>query len=232
MINFCDITTRNEFADFLNIPIQKLTFILYKNHVDRYYKSFEIPKKNGGVRRIDAPFGDLKSIQKKIAVALWEYQKTIWENNNIHPNISHAFEKDKSIITNAKVHRNKRFLLNIDLEDFFNSIHFGRVCGFFEKNRHFKLSREVSTIIAQLTCYNQHLPQGSPCSPIITNIICQTLDIKLLKLAKKYKLDYTRYADDLSFSTNDKSFLEVQIEFLTELSKEIKCSGFKINDKK
>jgi hypothetical protein len=232
MEKFSDITTRNELADFLEIPRKKLTHILYIKKVDSYYESFEIAKKNEGVRYINAPKDDLKAMQKKLADALWEYQKSVWKDKNIQPNISHAFEKHKSIITNARVHRNKRFLLNLDLENFFDSFHFGRVRGFFEKNREFHLTNEAATIIAQLTCYKGCLPQGAPTSPIITNLICQILDNRLLKIAKKYKLDYTRYADDLTFSTNNKAFLDSQTEFCMEISKEIENTGFRINDKK
>lgn len=232
MKKFCDISTRNELADFLGVPRKKLTHILYIKMVDSYYTTFEIPKKKGGVRRINAPTGNLKSVQKKLANALWKYQLEIWNEGNIKPNISHGFEKKKSIITNATIHRNKRYVLNIDLEKFFDSFHFGRVKGFFEKNRNFLLPGEVATAIAQLTCFNGVLPQGAPTSPILTNLICQILDYRLLKIAKKYKLDYTRYADDLTFSTNNKDFIEFKDEFLLEIQKEIEHAGFRINDNK
>lgn len=163
---------------------------------------------------------------------MWSYQKSIWEEKGIKPNISHAFEKEKSIITNAKIHRNKRFVLNLDLENFFDSFHFGRVQGYFEKNCNFKLPHEVAVILAQLTCYQGRLPQGAPSSPIITNLICQAMDIYLLRVAKKYKLDYTRYADDLTFSTNDRHFVEKQEKFLAEAIAAIKRAGFSINEKK
>lgn len=87
-------------------------------------------------------------------------------------------------------------------------------------------------MLAQLTCYQGRLPQGAPSSPIITNLICQPLDTYLLRIAKKYKLDYTRYADDLTFSTNDKHFVENQEEFLAEADAAIKRAGFSINEKK
>lgn len=196
------------------------------------YTSFAIPKKSGGERVISAPMSELKDIQKKLAVALWTQQQIVWEQKNIYPNISHAFEKNKSIFTNAKIHRNKRFILNIDLENFFDSFHFGRVRGYFEKNSEFKLPIDIATIIAQLSCYNGKLPQGSPCSPIITNLICQVLDMRILKIAKKHKLDYTRYADDLTFSTNDKIFLDDHEHFLHKIEKVIEHSGFKVNEKK
>lgn len=232
MEKFSDIKTRNDFADFLRIPRNKLTHILYVKKPDTYYETFEIPKKNGETRTICAPSGDLKSLQTKLANALWEHQKNLRSSTETKPNISHAFEKGKSIITNAKIHRNKRFVLNMDLENFFDSFHFGRVQGYFEKSRGFLLPREVSIIIAQIACYNGHLPQGAPSSPIITNLICQILDMRLLKIAKKYKLDFTRYADDLTFSTNNGSFLDNQESFIKEVTDVISKAGFTVNKKK
>ncbi len=139
---------------------------------------------------------------------------------------------DTCVFLFAKIHRNKYIVLNYDLEHFFESFHFGRVAGYFEKNRDFLLPHDMAIIIAQLTCYKGHLPQGAPTSPIITNLICQVLDMRILKLAKKYKLDYTRYADDLTFSTNDHSFIEKKEAFQKEFEEEINKAGFIINQKK
>lgn len=232
MTAFNTIKTRSDLADYLNIPPSKITYILFKRGVDSYYTEFEIPKKSGEPRRICAPTGDLKGVQRQLADALWEHQKSIYEELGIKPNISHAFEKGKSIITNAKIHRNKRIIVNVDLSDFFDSIHIGRVCGFFEKNKHFNLPHEPAITIAQLACYQGKLPQGAPTSPIITNLICQVLDMHLLSFAKRYKLDYTRYADDITFSTNDKAFLETWDLFYAELEKKIRKAGFSLNEKK
>ena len=113
------VKSRNELADFLDIPRKKLSYILYIKGVDDLYTSFEIPKKSGGFRHIYAPQKDLKVIQRKLAEALYNCQKEIWNKCNVNPNISHAFQKEKSFITNAKIHRNKRFVINIDLENFF-----------------------------------------------------------------------------------------------------------------
>lgn len=232
MGKFCEIQTRNELADFLKIPRSKLAYVLFVKKTENCYSSFEIPKKNGNSRLIYSPIDELKSIQHRLAQALWDYHESIWKEQRIRPNISHGFEKGKSVITNAKIHRNKRYVLNLDLEDFFHSFHFGRVQGFFEKNRSFHLPHEVAVTIAQIACYDGRLPQGAPSSPIITNLICQILDMRLLRLAKKYKLDYSRYADDLSFSTNISTFLDKQEVFRAEVSAEIQNAGFTVNTKK
>ena len=101
------------------------------------------------------------------------------------------------------MHVGSKYVLNIDLQDFFDSFNFGRVRGFFIKNRNFQLNPDVATVIAQIACYDNKLPQGSPCSPVITNLISHSLDIRLASLAKKYKCTYTRYADDITFSTRE-----------------------------
>lgn len=232
MDKFNELRNRDDLADFLNISHKWLNYILYAKGVDNCYSTFEIPKKSGGTREISAPSYELKIIQKKLSLKLQEYQKNLWKKRKISPNISHAFERDKSIITNAFIHRNKRYVLNIDLENFFDTIHFGRVSGFFQKHHDFNLPYKVATIIAQLSCYKGALPQGAPSSPVIANMICQSLDIRVLSIAKKYKLDYTRYADDLTFSTNYKNFLKNKDNFLNDIKTEIKRAGFKINEKK
>lgn len=227
-----EIRTRNELADYIGVPRKKLSYILYVKKIENLYESFKIPKKNGGFRQIHAPKKDLKQIQKSLAEALYKCEKEIAKKNGLNSNISHAFEKGKSFITNAQIHRNKRFVINVDLENFFDSFHFGRVRGYFMKNKNYQCSEEVATTIAQIACYEGKLPQGAPSSPIITNMICNIFDMRLLRLAKKYKLDYTRYADDLSFSTNNKDFLNIEEQFFEELSKEVERAGFSINDKK
>lgn len=231
-MNFEDVHTRNDLADFLGIKRGKLTYILYIQKVDTMYSTFSIPKKCGGERTINAPNDDLKQVQRKLADALWNYQVKIWKENQIQTNISHAFQKSKSIVTNSMRHVRKRYVLNIDLKNFFDSFHFGRVRGFFMKNFFWGMTEEVATVIAQLTCYKGALPQGAPTSPIITNMICNIMDMHLLSIAKRYKLNYTRYADDMTFSTNDKHFIEHYDAFYKDLSGEILRAGFQINEEK
>lgn len=229
---FCDIQSRNELADYIKIPRKQLSFLLYIRTPDECYQTFEIPKKSGGTRTINAPNATLRYVQKMLADALYSYQAEYRTSEGIQQKVSHAFEKGKNIITNASVHRNKRYVLNIDLEDYFGAFHIGRVIGFFEKNKHFGFPHEVAVTIAKIACYQGKLPQGSPCSPVITNLICENLDIKLIRLAKKYRLDYTRYADDITFSTNHTKFIMSQEVFMDELIATIKSAGFNINSRK
>ena len=156
--------------------------------------------------------------------------------------LCHGFRKKHSIITNAINHKNKRHVFNIDIEDFFPSINFGRVRGYLIKNADFKLDPNVATVIAQIACHDNELPQGSPCSPIISNLIGHILDIRMANLAQKAKCTYSRYADDLTFSTNIKEFPEIVAtkrngydnQWLSgkALKKEIEKVGFTINENK
>ena len=230
-MEYKDIKTLDMLAFSLGIPVKQLTGLLYGVKIENCYSSFVIKKKNGDDRTINAPNKSLKYVQRKLARLFVERQKEFFLEKNVKNNISHAFFKGKGIKTNAIPHRNKKYVLNLDLENFFGSIHFGRVQGFFKKNTYFKLP-EIATIIAQLTCYEGSLPQGAPTSPIISNLICQILDQRILSLCKRFRLTYTRYADDLTFSTNDNNFKKNYTEFLEELEIIIIHSGFNVNSKK
>ena len=153
----------------------------------------------------------------------------IYEISSVKNTIVNGFMRDRSIITNAKLHLRKKYVINIDIEDFFGSINYGRIQGYFTKNRYFKLNAEIASIISSLVCFKSVLPQGSPVSPVISNLIFQSTDMRILTLAKKYSLTYSRYADDLSFSTNKEINSK---DFIEKLEALIERSGFKINHSK
>lgn len=228
-----------DIAELLGYKPKAISYILYKIPEDKKYIEFEIPKKNGKKRKIKSPVEELKYLQRRLADLLNKCFNQISEKNN-KKSLSHGFREKHSIVTNAKNHKNKRYVFNVDLQDFFPSINFGRVRGFFIKNRHFSLEPKVATVIAQIACHNNELPQGSPCSPIISNLIGHLLDIRMVNLAKRTKCTYSRYADDLTFSTNKKEFPEeiaikkgVNIWAAGEiLEKEIKKVGFNLNAEK
>ena len=235
----------NIFSNELGVPTKLFWDTIYSlNHFSQY-TSFIIPKASGGERTILIPPQPLKDLQKKFATILNFCIQEIQQENPNYLICNHAFEIKKSILTNAQIHRNKKYVLNIDLSDFFGSIHYGRISNFFKADKYFKLNDKVAKTIAQLACFRDKnnktfLPQGSPLSPIIASLIGNLLDARLVKISKEYKLTYSRYADDLTFSSN-KPIHEDLVRWNSEnsiweagnrLRRVIEDSGFKINDKK
>ena len=234
--------TLNDVAGQLGFKPESLAYILYKIPDTLKYSEFSIKKRKGGVREIKAPEKRLKLLQRRLANLLYRCLEEIDGNSVNRKSLSHGFMKKKSIITNASQHKCRRYVLNVDLKDFFPSINFGRVRGVFIKDRRFQFSEKTSTIIAQIACHEHTLPQGSPCSPVISNIVAHLLDINLVKLAKKYRCTYSRYADDITFSTNQEMF-PIELAELADgadgewkagkaLLTEIQRSGFEINHAK
>ena len=151
---------------------------------------------------------------------------------------AYGFIKNRNNALNAQNHCKQENVLKIDLKDFFEQIHFGRVRGLFI-NKPYEIGEEAAMVLAQLVCYKGKLPQGAPTSPILTNMICSPLDTQLIILAKKYRMVYTRYADDISFSTHLKKFPE-EIVYIQdgeiclgkELAKILEHQSFKVNTNK
>jgi len=232
-------TSLSDLAIFLGYKPKFVSFIIYKIPDEIKYSEFEILKKNGKTRKIKAPVDQLKHLQRRLADLLNSCFDEI-SSEAQKKSLSHGFRKNHSIITNANNHKNRRHVFNVDLQDFFPSINFGRVRGFFIKNKYFSLDVKVATVIAQIACHDNELPQGSPCSPIISNLIGHLLDIRMVNLAKRGKCTYSRYADDLTFSTNRKDFPStIAIKqkdnnwvASKKLSREINKVGFCINSEK
>lgn len=229
------------FAPLLGLPASALAFTLYKIPQDKKYTTFSIPKKTGGTREIKAPIERLKRLQRYLVDLLTECRIEIEAKTN-RKVVSHAFRSRASISTNAAEHRKRRYVLNLDLEDFFPTFNYGRVRGYFMKNKDFGLHERVATVIAQIACDGFSLPQGSPCSPIISDLIAHLLDVKMLQLARKHRCTYSRYADDITFSTNRRSFpqeLAFQVASESsawalgdELLDQVSRAGFSVNHKK
>ena len=227
------LATNEYLASLLKSNIKAINIKLYKeNH--SLYKCIPIIKRDGSTRIIREPNAYLKQIQRNLVYIL----NLIYKGKFC----SHGFEKGKSIVTNAKFHTNKKFIFKIDLEDFFPSITFARVYGIFCKPP-FNFNKNISTLLAHLCIYQEtlsrdsigELPQGAPTSPIISNLICRRLDNDLYKLSKKYKCNYTRYADDITFSTNLSIFpkeLYDNNQIGLDLYKIITKHQFKINESK
>lgn len=233
------LSSPQDVAALLEIPYKVLIFHLYVTQT-RQYKAFTIPKKSGGVREICAPVTAIKIIQQKLNSILQNLYKNIYTKKFS----VHGFIYGKSVRTNAQSHVRKEYVFNIDLLDFFPSINFGRVRGMFMAHP-YRLPPKVATVLAQICCFNNQLPQGAPTSPIISNMICARIDDELYGFARGFECKYTRYADDITFSTNRPSLpvelasitrLEPGWRFKADVGKElndiIEANGFSINTKK
>jgi RNA-directed DNA polymerase len=199
-------TSLSDLAALLAFKPKALSYVLYKQPEANKYTVFLIPKRNGGERTIKAPVDALKLIQQRLSNLLQDCVDEVNTSKNRKDRTAHGFKRKRSIITNARQHRHRRYVFNLDLEDFFPSINFGRVRGFFIKTKDFELHPDVATVIAKIACHENSLPQGSPCSPVISNLVAHLLDMRLVSLASAAGCTYSRYADDLTFSTNKKNF--------------------------
>ena len=201
-------------ALLIGIEATDLTKMVFAQ--DLFYKKAFIPKKSGGSRELDMPSLEVKYVQR-------------WILDNILSCIrisdyATGFCIDKSIVDNAKIHMGKYCIVNMDIEDFFPSINFVRI---FRIVVYYGYTKEVSWVLSKLCSYNGKLPQGSPASPYISNIACLKLDARLSALAAKYESQYSRYADDITFSGNHdiKSIKKAVVEIVED-------EGFRLNAKK
>ena len=236
------VKTLREFAPLLGFAPKGLAYTLYKIPDANRYRTFTIPKKGGGERTISSPEPRIGLLQSNLARLLADCVDEIEATETRRRSVSHGFHRRRSIVTNARAHRNKRYVLNLDLADFFGSINFGRVRGLFINDHHFTLDPAVATIIAQIACHKNALPQGAPSSPVISNLVGNILDTRLARLSKRYSCHYTRYADDLTLSTNAKAFPELlagrrrDSPNIWEPGDALRCcierTGFAINDAK
>lgn len=197
---------------------------LYKvsNKPSLFYNKYSIQKKNGKKRNIHEPLPTLKYIQK-------------WINENILSQIksspfSKAYKKKLSIKDNAKYHVNQEYVICMDIKDYFGTINQYQVFKMFNELGY---NEPVSSMLSRLCCLNKSLPQGSPTSPALSNIITILLDLDISKYTKSksdknYSIRYTRYADDITLSSN---ILDVNKTIL-DITKILKKHGFKVNKEK
>ena len=228
--SFLGLQSPRDVASLLGVSYQVLTYYLYRLPEDCRYRRFDIAKASGGTRTILAPCKGIKGLQRQLNPILQE----VYE---VKPSV-HGFVSRRNVVSNSQGHTRKRFVLNVDLKDFFPSINFGRVRGMFMARPYF-LPNGAATTLARLCCFDNQLPQGAPTSPVVSNMLCAKLDSQLQKLAKKHGCWYTRYADDLSFSFRGPSYPNElatnsggKLEIGRELQDLISENGFVINIEK
>lgn len=253
-ISFSKMKTKQDLLDLLNFVKPK---IYGANSVDfklsqltwhanaklggvRYF-SFSVKKKSGADRVIHAPVKGLKALQKTLSLIL----QCVYIPNKS----ATGFVNGRSIVDNAKIHVFSNYVYNIDLKDFFPSVDQARVWKTIQL-KPFSLydRKEIASIIASIVCTEMEvervdengcwqkvkrnvLPQGAPTSPVITNIVCQKLDYLLLAVANRFGLKYTRYADDITFSSMHNVY-QPGSDFLNELHRIISEQNFHIKESK
>ena len=200
-----------DLADLINFVLQcqnetiqtNYTFIsskqlaYYAAKRDEKYIHFEILKKTGGSRTISTPF------LFKTSPKTTQYHFGLVFCASL---FCKCFIKHRSILTNAQKHIGKNMFIILILQDFFPTVHYGRLKSVLQLDP-FYASPELAHLIAHLACFKKLYPQGAPTSHLLTNAVCQSLDRLLVELAKHYRCHYSRYVDDITFSST-KIFLK------------------------
>jgi RNA-directed DNA polymerase len=186
------------------------------NFPEFFYREFKIKKKSNGYRKINEPLPSLKEIQK------WILKNILYKLKVSR--FSKAFIPGNTIKDNAKFHKGQRIVLTIDLKDFFNSIKFIEIYRIFRKAGY---TNSISVLLSKLSTLNDSLPQGSPTSPYLSNLVFNSLDNRISGFCTKRKIRYTRYADDLTFSGDFSTGMVIKF-----VKKIIKSKNLCINNKK
>jgi hypothetical protein len=216
---------------------KQLNFYCNPNHTFHRYRQFKIKKKSGKEpRQITAP-------RTRTFMMMLSAVNELFRSMYTPSEYAMGFTDGRSVVTNATAHIGMEYVLNIDLKDFFPSIHQARVWKRLQVPP-FKFAQPIASLLAGICCMKETredekgnktdvyvLPQGAPTSPIITNMICDKLDFYLSRLAKRFNMNYTRYADDITFSSM-RFVYGRSGKFMQELQRIIKDQGFTINDSK
>lgn len=244
-----NITNLRQIADLLGRNYQKqLMYIAYRLSPSRRYKTFTIPKKSGGVRNICAPRAALLNLQKQLKVLI---EADYRPKPHVHGFVSNHH---RSIVSNSRQHLRKKWVLNLDLTDYFETIHFGRVAGRL-RAAPYNYGDRIADFIAHVACYESYkmidgetkrtsvLMPGGALSPLLSNIVSDRLDSELSRHCQQFGCSYTRYADDITISSNRNRFPGRIARFddpddfrsvalADELQIIVEKNGFQINHKK
>jgi len=232
------IRTEEELAKALDITTGELRFFsIHREKEERpHYVTYTIPKRSGGVRTIIAPKKRLKAIQRRLITLLVEKLPV--------SDAANGFRRNRSVRTNAELHVGRAVVVNLDLKDFFPSIHMGRVRGLLIALGY---GYWVATTMAVLMTEAERQPvmleekryfvpvtsrfcvQGAPTSPGLSNAMVLKMDRRLKGLAKSLDFNYSRYADDLTFSGDNSDVLK---KLITTASRIVWEEGFTINSRK
>ncbi|AKI99110.1 RNA-directed DNA polymerase [Archangium gephyra] len=238
-----ELESAQTLAKALGLSVSRLRWFSYHREVDTgtHYRSWEIPKRDGGKRTITSPKKELKEAQR------WVLANVV-ERLPVH-GAAHGFVAGRSIVTNALAHKAADVVVKMDIKDFFPSVTWQRVKGLLRKGG---LAESTATLLALMateaprevvqfrgkTLYvakgPRALPQGAPTSPGITNALCLRLDKRLSALSRRLGFTYTRYADDMTFSwrrSRGKTEAPVAV-LIARVEKVLEAEGFRVHPDK
>lgn len=204
-----------QLADFFGVARSKL-FRVTRNCDDMYLK-MTIGKKNGKDRQIRIPFNMLKSMQKRILVRILRKLPV--------SEYATAYKKDAKIVDNAAPHVNKKYILKMDITDFFSNITFLQVYSKVFNTKRFP--KQIGAMLTTLCCYREALPQGAPTSPTISNIVMKSFDDYIGGWCAERGISYTRYCDDMTFSSDKPLYGVYQ-----KVKRILLTMGFEVNESK
>ena len=235
------------FAEAIGLSGSSVAYTFKTCDKNTEYKTYTKEKKCGGVRVISEPPNSLKHLQSLLADLLKSYifeleksQCTQGYIGWIKNRISHGALPKTSIVSNARAHTKKGVVLNFDLQDFFPSIHAGRIVGFLKADKRLRINDFSARRIAYIATFEGTLPQGSPLSPILADLIAGVLDSRLAKIASENNLRLSRYVDDISISSSSDALPDHIVKLLDngsielgeQIRKAVEKSGFHVNESK
>lgn len=224
MINSLELPEMSRFADLVRETRLSagLVYWLSCGNYNGKYNTFFIKKGNGDKREINAPIFSLKILQR------WVLEEILYK---IKPSkYSYGFTKNKlkgsPILECSKKHINNRFVLKLDLKSFYPSISRKQIFSQFIKIGY---GNDIANLLTNICVKGDCLPQGAVTSPFLANLICSKMDARISGYCNKRNIVYTRYADDLTFSCNDKTLLRNTFGMIKKI---VEDEGFSLNERK
>jgi RNA-directed DNA polymerase len=191
------VATKTDLAHLLGTTVELLNLYTYGLPSARRYRTTKLRKRSGGEREICAPIGPLKAMQRKLVDLLTPFYRPRW--------CVFGYVPGRDVVKKASKHLTQRWVLRVDLEDFFPRLHHGRIVGLL-KSPPFGLPLQIAKVVATICTHEGKLPQGAPTSPLLSNLLTRGLDKELARLSRQTGCRYTRYCDDLVFSTRRNQF--------------------------
>lgn len=210
----------NDLVETLRLN-EKLVYWASNDKSQGRYKTFSIPKKDGTDREISVPAVSLKVIQR------WILENILYKTSISQ--YSYGFKKTANgspLVACVEKHKDNLYVLKMDLKNFYPSI---RKEHIFYQFINWGYNDEIANLLTNICTYKNKLPQGAVTSACLSNIICKHMDVRIAGYCNKREITYTRYADDLMFSCNNRLTLR---NIYGMIEKIVNSEGFKINPKK